>query len=48
MMLWKRLRIAEILTCGWLVMFSLRFYVEIIKETPYGTGIIAAIAETTK
>uniref|UniRef100_A0A914C5S4 RING-type domain-containing protein n=1 Tax=Acrobeloides nanus TaxID=290746 RepID=A0A914C5S4_9BILA len=46
-MFWKRLRIAELLTCGWLVMFSLRFYSEIIKQTPYGTGFIAAIAETT-
>lgn len=49
MMFWKRLKLAELLTSAWFVLFSLRFYAEVFgKKTLIGTGFISAIAETTR
>ncbi|KJH52766.1 ribosomal protein L19 [Dictyocaulus viviparus] len=48
---WRRLRIAELMTCGWLTMFAIRLYVEIWEKRctwrEAGPALLASIAEST-
>uniref|UniRef100_A0A7I4XXH3 RING-type domain-containing protein n=1 Tax=Haemonchus contortus TaxID=6289 RepID=A0A7I4XXH3_HAECO len=48
---WRRLRIAELMTCAWLTMFVIRMYVEIWEKgrtwREAGPALLASIAEST-
>ncbi|PIO70733.1 hypothetical protein TELCIR_07403 [Teladorsagia circumcincta] len=48
---WRRLRIAELMTCAWLTMFVIRMYVEIWEKgrtwQEAGPALLASIAEST-
>ncbi|KAJ1363111.1 hypothetical protein KIN20_022876 [Parelaphostrongylus tenuis] len=49
--IWRRLRIAELMTCAWLTMFAIRLYVEIWEKgctrREAGPALLASIAEST-
>ncbi|VDM51682.1 unnamed protein product [Angiostrongylus costaricensis] len=49
--IWRRLRIAELMTCAWLTMFTIRLYVEIWEKgctwREAGPALLASIAEST-
>ncbi|VDL71820.1 unnamed protein product [Nippostrongylus brasiliensis] len=48
---WRRLRIAELMTCAWLTMFVIRMYVEIWEKgrswREAGPALLSSIAEST-
>ncbi|KAE9418156.1 hypothetical protein Angca_009729 [Angiostrongylus cantonensis] len=49
--IWRRLRIAELMTCAWLTMFTIRLYIEIWEKgctwREAGPALLASIAEST-
>uniref|UniRef100_A0A1I7WK40 RING-type domain-containing protein n=1 Tax=Heterorhabditis bacteriophora TaxID=37862 RepID=A0A1I7WK40_HETBA len=48
---WRRLRIAELMTCAWLTMFFIRMYIEMLEKgrswREAGPALLSGIAEST-